>query len=530
MNEFVVKVKEGLLKGVSRENIDGGKYIVFQGIPYAAAPVGNLRFQDPQPPLPWSGIRNSLENEKQAGQIHLRTGEIIGDDDCLYLNIATNSLTGKKAVMVWIHGGAFSYSSSDLNYFGPDYLLKNDIVFVSLNYRLGFFGFLNLNTKDCSGNQGLKDQVCALKWIQENIETFGGDSKNITIFGCSSGSTCVHYHCISPLAKGLFQKAICQSGVAVSENTFQSSNKEFAFKMLEVLGKKIDNPEEAVQLFRNFSTREILQAELKLVKELSVFFANAPFLPTLDIDSENPFLPQPLEVLVENGINVPLMMGFNNLEGNVLNTERSEEVIKMFNENFGKNLASHLNLDKTITLPEFVGRVEKFYFEKNPITIEEFKNIVKYRGDVCMINGIQFIVEKQRLKKTPTFMYRLAYKIADVVSERNPIFRDYEGAGHAEDNFLLFYRPRLGEKRQIKKGTKDYLMMQIMTKLWTNFAKTGDPTSAIDDLINIKWKPISNCHKFYLNIDEEIALKENPEEKSWNLWKPFWSVKKTNQN
>lgn len=108
-------------------------------------------------------------------------------------------------------------------------------------------------------------------------------------------------------------------------------------------------------------------------------------------------------------------------------TERSEEAIKMFDENFDINFASHLNFDNMNNLPEFFERVKKFYFDKNPITMKELKNILKYQGDVCIVNGIQFIVEKQRRKKTPTFMYRFAYKIADVVLERNLIYRNYEG-------------------------------------------------------------------------------------------------------
>ena len=99
-----------------------------------------IYFQDPRPVLPWTGIRNALEKGKKAAQINAKTGDICGEDDCLYLNLATNSLSGKKPVMVWFHGGAFAYSSGDLDYFGPDYFLKHDVVFVTFNYRVGIFG------------------------------------------------------------------------------------------------------------------------------------------------------------------------------------------------------------------------------------------------------------------------------------------------------------------------------------------------------------------------------------------------------
>lgn len=96
--------------------------------------------KDPRSPLPWTGIRDAVKSKDKAAQIDYKTGNIIGEDDCLYLNLATNSLSGKKPVMVWIHGGAFSASSGDIDFFGPDYLLKHDVVFVSINYRLGIFG------------------------------------------------------------------------------------------------------------------------------------------------------------------------------------------------------------------------------------------------------------------------------------------------------------------------------------------------------------------------------------------------------
>lgn len=171
-------------------------------------------------------MRDALNEGPQCVQRDECTREIEGDDDCLYLNVATPSLQGSRPVMVWIHGGGFIWGDGGSNLYGPDYLVKMNVVFVGINYRLGVFGecnlpevcyremfindptyvtivgFLNLAHEAAPGNMGLKDQVAALKWVQENIAEFGGDPNNVTIFGQSAGGASVHYHLLSPLSKG----------------------------------------------------------------------------------------------------------------------------------------------------------------------------------------------------------------------------------------------------------------------------------------------------------------------------------------
>lgn len=118
--------------------------------------------------------------------------------------------------MVWIHGGGFSNGSGNFEWYGPDYLVPKGVILVGINYRLGALGFLSFKNNECSGNFGLKDQALALKWVQQNIQAFGGNPKNVTIFGESAGSTSCTYQMLSPLSRGLFQRAICQSGAALN--------------------------------------------------------------------------------------------------------------------------------------------------------------------------------------------------------------------------------------------------------------------------------------------------------------------------
>lgn len=140
-------------------------------------------------------------------------------EDCLYLNIHTPQISTpnlKLPVMAYIHGGGFTYGSGNVESVGPDFLVPRGVILVTINYRLGALGFLSLQTPECPGNNGLKDQNLALRWIQKNISAFGGNPDNVTLFGESAGSVSVHYHLLSKLSRGLFHRAITQSGTATN--------------------------------------------------------------------------------------------------------------------------------------------------------------------------------------------------------------------------------------------------------------------------------------------------------------------------
>ena len=194
---------------------------VFRGIPYAAPPVGDLRFRPPQPVEAWEGVRAAAKFSPIAPQV---SNPVLDDllpppdppqpqsEDCLYLNVWTPGLDGARPVMVWIHGGAFTIGSgSEAYYDGANLASRGDVVIVTINYRLGAFGFVNLPALG-ETNFGMRDQIAALRWVRENIANFGGDPDNVTIFGESAGGMSVATLMASSEAAGLFQRAIPQSG------------------------------------------------------------------------------------------------------------------------------------------------------------------------------------------------------------------------------------------------------------------------------------------------------------------------------
>ena len=226
-DNLFVNTENGKIEGEKRINPeDQSEYYAFHAIPYASPPVGALRFKPPKKISEnWQDIYNASDpkkgNEKQCAQKgYAGLANDTKSEDCLYLWVYTPSMsnaTSPLPVFVWIHGGAFEIGSGKFSDYGPDRLLKgNDIVMVSINYRVGLLGFLSLGSAEVPGNMGLLDQVMALKWIQRNIKNFGGDPNMITIAGESAGSYSVIYHMLSPLSKGLFHRAIAQSGTPLS--------------------------------------------------------------------------------------------------------------------------------------------------------------------------------------------------------------------------------------------------------------------------------------------------------------------------
>jgi para-nitrobenzyl esterase len=223
MNE-IIQTNYGQLRGVMADNTAS---VIFKGIPYAKPPVGELRWRPPESPATWSGIRDANQFSQSCIQptntssFVWTRGDFDVSEDCLYLNIWSDTEVKKQPVMVWFHGGAHTSGQGHSEIFNGTRLSQQGVVLVSINYRLGAFGFLahpwlsQESEHASSGNYGLLDKIAALNWVKDNIEQFGGDAENVTIFGQSAGSQSICSLMASPLAKGLFHKAIGQSAACV---------------------------------------------------------------------------------------------------------------------------------------------------------------------------------------------------------------------------------------------------------------------------------------------------------------------------
>jgi para-nitrobenzyl esterase len=281
IEDLVVRTRSGALRGASENGV-----AVFRGVPYAASPTGELRFQPPQPMPAWPDVRDATVDGPIAPQSRSRLAHVMGDferlqsEDCLTLTVWTPAADAKKRpVLVWIHGGAFASGAGSLPWYSGERLAANgDVVVVSINYRLGALGFLCLPGIS-DGNLGLLDQVAALRFVRDNIAAFGGDPDNVTVVGQSAGAASIAIIMTMPQAGGLFRRAILQSTpFGRMARTLEDSHR-IGRSLLDVLGLKPDDAQSLKSL--PFSKFIAAQGE---VARLEKKFANvlAPFWPVVD--------------------------------------------------------------------------------------------------------------------------------------------------------------------------------------------------------------------------------------------------------
>ncbi|XP_023930957.1 uncharacterized protein LOC106152694 [Lingula anatina] len=222
-SQLEVTIRTGTIRGFSK-TLNGKTVNEYLGIPFAKPPVGNLRFAKPQPASRWEGVKDATS----YGPACMQRPNPFGfpnpkkiSEDCLTLNVFVPDTPGVKAVMVWIHGGGY-YTGGSFHYDFTEFAARGDIIVVSLNYRLGPFGFLSIDGANAPGNLGLWDQIEGLKWVQNNIGAFGGDPKKVTTFGESAGGSSISQLALTAKAKGLFHRFIPQSGSAWADWTWST--------------------------------------------------------------------------------------------------------------------------------------------------------------------------------------------------------------------------------------------------------------------------------------------------------------------
>lgn len=247
--DVIVDSPAGKLKGSLLKTKSGKEILSFRGIPYAESPLGPLRFKEPKPKPKWDGILDATKEGfscPQPPKVLYRDLNIT--EDCLIINVYTKSLTGSAPVFFYIYPGGYYLGTSSSVHYGPSILLEQDVVLVTFNYRIGVLGFASTGTADSHGNFGLKDQILALKWVQTNIASFGGNPNSVMIFGSSAGAMSTTLLYVSPMAKGLFHSAIALSGSATHVNFID--NVYWTNRMAEEVGCETSNPTKTIECMR----------------------------------------------------------------------------------------------------------------------------------------------------------------------------------------------------------------------------------------------------------------------------------------
>lgn len=451
----LIHINSGLIKGVPCGN---PSYTVFKGIPYAAPPVGELRFKAPLEPIPWEGVRIcdtfppiSIQEFLPEGEFYQKEffpTEMPMSEDCLYLNVWTPSKTSneKLPVMFWIHGGAFIRGYGHEMEFDGEAFCKRDVILVTVDCRLGALGFFShpeLSKRDpnhVSGNYAILDLVRALKWVQDNIEAFGGDPSNVTVFGQSAGGLLTRALAVSPLAKGLFHKAIIQSAAGINSISPKQTLAES-----EKYGKQITDK-------LNISADNLLNMPAEELTDLlnsAIDLNELRMCPIVDGYVLDDFPGN--SIALGKHADIPYMTGSVERDGKLFsgypNIKSKNEFEEYLNKQYGDDAKEYISLFNIKSDSEAVETLDLF--------LESTAKLAPYSWANAHV----------RQGMNPVYVY---YFDRDIPGE------DHPGAFHSSELWYIF--STLNRCWRPMKGI-DYDLSNLMTDYWTNFAKYGDPNA-----------------------------------------------------
>ena len=448
----IVKIVDGRIQGTT----NGDKTVrIFKGIPFAAPPVGDWRWKSPQPVQNWQGIKqcsafsaSPIQNKPQP--FYCWTEEFIAlpeplSEDCLYLNVWTTSKpkTEKQPVFVWIYGGGFSSGSANCAIYDGEELAKKGVVFVSINYRVGVFGFMahpelsKESGNNASGNYGILDQIAALKWVQKNIAAFGGDPDNVTIAGQSAGAFSVTALIASPLAKDLFHKAIPQSGGLLANM---------------LLSQDLAKAEErGLNFMKKANANSIAELRKKSAEELQLL-SNNQEVGRFGITLDAYVLPIDLMGHFKKGLHnkTPVLTGWVTGDGSVLGET------KMSVDDYKKEAQSKYGDKAEIFLNVF------------PASTDDEVKIVKQKLSLLGFAGLPSHL-LAGFNSKETYLYQYSHVPPD-----KPNFPNY-GAFHTSEVPYTLHTLHTW-KRPWQPWDKE--LENIISSYWVNFAKTGSPNGS----------------------------------------------------
>jgi len=497
----IVKTTSGEIEGIFRRGL-----YAFRGIPYAAPPVGKLRWLPPEPPEPWSGVRPALQLAAIAPQNQMGSQFLDSpiqepqDEDCLYLNIWTPGLDdARRPVMVWIHGGGFtSGSGSSLAYNGRTLSTRGDTVIVTLNYRLNVLGFLNLNEVTggkipSTGNEGLLDQAFALEWVHNNIANFGGDPDNVTIFGESAGGFSVGSLLALPKARGLFHKAVLQSGAAHTVSTVDRAA-HVANTLLELL----DVSPGDIEGLRSLSTEKLLEGQRELTARANDPESGIGGL-TLRPVVDGKILPQrPIDAVAGGSAdNIPLLIGTNLDEAKLFST-MSEAVSEMDEARLLRRCQRLIPDQDVATLIENYRKARQ---ERGMSTSPDEIFMALQTDKGFRIPAIR-LAESHSRRNQPTYMYLFTWV--------SPFKGGILGACHALELGFLF-GTRAGDFSG--SGPEADTLERNIQDAWLAFARSSDPSC--DGLG--KW-PVYDERRETMILGKEFTVVAAPYDEERRAW------------
>uniref|UniRef100_A0A8C8MBA5 Carboxylic ester hydrolase n=1 Tax=Oncorhynchus tshawytscha TaxID=74940 RepID=A0A8C8MBA5_ONCTS len=511
--ELIVTTRAGSLRGIRLPTPDRSHVTAFLGIPFAEPPLGKKRFCKAEPKKPWSGVFDASSYPNacyqfvdtsfpgfQGSEMWNPNREM--SEDCLYLNVwvPTSPRPHNLTVMVWIYGGGFYSGSSSLDVYDGRYLAHSEkVVVVSMNYRVGAFGFLALpGSSDAPGNVGLLDQRMALQWIQNNIHIFGGNPKQVTIFGESAGAVSVGIHLLSPDSRPTFTRAILQSGVP--NCPWATVTPAEAQRRAAMLGKLVGCPSggndtELVDCLRNKPPQDLIDQEWQVMPWSAIF--RLSFVPVID----GVVLPDNPEAMLSSGNikDTQILLGVNQDEGSffLLYGAPSNKVVLY------QGLRFEYQSNKVVLYQGL-----RFEYQSNKVlcysTLTGSMRTMKNRdslddvvGDHNVIYPLQqFARTYSQLQSNLVYLYLFHHRASNLA------WPGWMGVIHGYEIEFVFGMPL--EKRLNYTAEEEKLSRRMM-RYWANFARTGNPNINFDGSVDSRqrWPQFTNSEQKHVGLNTE---------------------------
>lgn len=513
--DVIVTTKYGQVRGFPIQTTGGHKANIFLGIPYAAPPVNELRFEKPTEPEPWEGVLNATEfaptclpHDRTAKNNH-------SSEDCLYLNIIApskeNITANKSAVMIWIHGGAYCVGGAvQYGYTGiTDNFVSRDILVVTIQYRLGPYGFLSDGTSEFAGNYGLWDQSAAIKFVKENIEAFGGDPEHITLFGSSAGGGSVDAHTISPHSNKNFFASISMSGSALSPWAYG----EEVVKVTKDLSNALnctDTESKAVKSCLRAKTSDQIFDAVAKIGPSRYGFNIAPYAPRIDGD----FYPKELQKLVDEAPAKPTIIGLVEKEAAFFTVEGNLPSIQQFYVNSADfelyDEKKFVKFVDEVTVPESIflhnaNSIRKLFIGHYLGNDTNLKKDYRFylHAYTQLVSDAMFNIPCLKMKELkmnnnwPVWFYFNIHYNPDAYTRDLPV----KGATHLDEYPYLF---DITPYKHFDLNEADRSVQKLLLDAFTSFAKNGTPS-----ITDVDWKAVSSEHPLqYLRISPTPEMRE----------------------
>ncbi|XP_050673224.1 esterase-6-like [Leptidea sinapis] len=509
-DDLTVNLTQGNVRG--HLDPDGGFY-AFYGIPYATAPTGDNKFKAPLPGPVWSDTLDAVDDTVICPQkiysIVIPSKKKI-KEDCLIANVFVPDTKEKNLpVVVHIHGGAYRIGFGNLLTF-KNFIKSKKIIFVTFNFRLGPHGFLCLGTEDAPGNAGMKDQVALLRWVNQNIAAFGGNPKDVTLDGFSSGASSIDLLMLSKSARGLFHKAIPESGAGVAAFSIQTdpiaNAKEYA-KLLNYTGS--DSVADLEKYYKSQPLDLLMSADVSSRKD-SVYLMSPCLEPK---GNNNSFITEsPVNILKRGAYpKVPMLYGFTAFEG-LYRLNLFDKWKQDMNVDFEPFLTPDLKFKSEDEKKNVSREIKEFYFGNSTIDDNQVLNFINYFSDVIfiypMLRSVKLLVESGH-KQVYLYDFKFVHADLPIIPHTN-----IRGAGHSSQTYTVADD---GLPSTNYSNTRLQEMRNLTRSIWLNFISTGRPIPKGSKLP--RWPAVKRLDRSpYMALDLQLHLKCAALKKRARFW------------